>query len=122
MWIHVSILPRRNIPVKAYNEFNLTRIFIPSGVYYWMMDSCEHLKHAKENVLPKTPQGCEECLAIGDSWVHLRLCLTCGHIGCCDNSVNKHATKHFHATKHPVIKSYEKGENWKWCYIDEIMA
>ena len=85
------------------------------------MNSCIHLKQAKENIKPKTPQGCEECLKIGDSWVHLRLCLTCGHVGCCDQSKNKHATKHYNTTKHPVIKSYEPEENWKWCYIDEIM-
>lgn len=83
---------------------------------------CEHLKNAKDNIKPKTPGGCEECLKMGDRWVHLRLCLTCGHVGCCDSSKNKHATKHYHQTKHPVIKSFEKGENWKWCYIDELIA
>lgn len=86
------------------------------------MNSCEHLKDAKEDVAAKTPAGCEECLMIGDTWVHLRLCLTCGHVGCCDSSKNKHATKHFHETKHPVIKSFEPGESWKWCYIDELMS
>jgi uncharacterized UBP type Zn finger protein len=70
---------------------------------------------------PRTPGGCEECLAIGDEWVHLRLCETCGHVGCCDSSKNKHATKHFHATQHPVIRSLEPGEFWKWCYVDEAM-
>lgn len=69
---------------------------------------------------PNTPNGCEECLATKDTWVHLRLCLTCGHVGCCDDSKNKHATKHFKKTKHPVIKSFEKGENWKYCYLDDI--
>ena len=71
-------------------------------------------------VKPKT-KGCEECLKLGDHWVHLRLCLTCGHVGCCDSSQNKHPTKHFHATKHPVIRSQEPGENWMWCYVDEVM-
>ncbi len=84
------------------------------------MDTCTHLKKAKDNVIPKTPEGCEECLKMGDTWFHLRLCLTCGHVGCCDQSKNKHATKHFHATHHPVIKSFEKGGDWKWCFIDEI--
>ena len=79
---------------------------------------CQHLKDAKE-VEPNTPEGCEECLKMGDKWLHLRLCLTCGHVGCCDQSKNKHATKHFHETNHPVIKSFEKNENWKWCFIDE---
>jgi uncharacterized UBP type Zn finger protein len=64
--------------------------------------------------------GCEECLKIGDPWVHLRLCLGCGHVGCCDQSKNKHATKHFHATGHPLIRSDEPGEDWLWCYIDEV--
>jgi uncharacterized UBP type Zn finger protein len=70
---------------------------------------------------PRTPEGCEECLASGDTWVHLRLCEECGHVGCCDSSKNKHATKHYHATRHPVIRSLEPGENWKWCYADETI-
>ena len=80
---------------------------------------CPHVKQIR----PVTPtsDGCEECLTIGDQWVHLRLCLTCGHVGCCDSSKNQHATKHFHATGHPVIKSAEPGESWVWCYVDEIM-
>jgi len=86
-----------------------------------MQQVCEHLKEAKKEIKPKTPKGCEECLAMGDSWLHLRLCLTCGHVGCCDSSKNKHATKHYHSTKHPVIKSFEPGEEWKYCYIDELM-
>ena len=65
-------------------------------------------------------RGCEECLKTGDSWVHLRLCLICGHVGCCDSSKNKHATKHFRAIKHPIVKSLEPGENWGWCFIDEV--
>ncbi len=70
---------------------------------------------------PRTPDGCEECLVLGDEWVHLRLCETCGHVGCCDDSKNKHATKHYHATQHPVIRSLEPGEFWKWCYVDEAI-
>ena len=84
------------------------------------MDTCTHLREAKKNVKPNTPKGCAECLASGDSWTHLRLCLECGHVGCCDNSKNKHATKHFEETKHPVIKSLQPGETWKWCYVDEL--
>jgi uncharacterized UBP type Zn finger protein len=64
-------------------------------------------------------KGCEECLKIGDTWVHLRICLICGHVGCCDQSKNKHATKHFKETSHPIIQSFQSGENWKYCYIDE---
>jgi len=64
--------------------------------------------------------GCEECLKSGDRWVQLRLCLKCGHVGCCDSSPNKHATAHFHATGHPVMRTIEPGESWKWCYVDKI--
>ncbi len=63
---------------------------------------------------------CEECVKIGDTWVHLRLCLICGHVGCCDSSKNKHATKHFHAVGHPLIRSIEPGERWIWCYVDQV--
>ena len=82
---------------------------------------CIHLKKAK-TAKPNTPNGCEECLEVGDEWVHLRLCLTCGHVGCCDSSKNKHATKHFKKTKHPVIKSFEPGVEWKYCYADDIFV
>lgn len=84
-------------------------------------NTCEHIEAVNRDTKPHTTKGCEDCLKIGDTWVHLRLCLSCGHVGCCDNSKNKHATKHFHETKHPVIKSFEPGENWLWCYVDEIM-
>ena len=84
-----------------------------------MAKSCEHTDHLR----PVTPHsdGCEECLVAGDDWVHLRLCLTCGHVGCCDDSKNKHATAHFHSTAHPVIESLEPGETWRWCYVDEFL-
>ena len=84
-----------------------------------MATTCTHLDQVRD-VEPRTPQGCEECLKMNGRWVHLRLCLTCGHVGCCDNSPNKHATKHYHATKHPIIKSFEPGEDWGWCYVDEL--
>ena len=86
------------------------------------MEACEHLKKANKKIAPKTSEGCEECLKMGDTWVHLRLCLNCGHVGCCDNSKNKHATKHYNKTKHPVIKSFEPGEDWRYCYIDDIIV
>jgi uncharacterized UBP type Zn finger protein len=79
---------------------------------------CGHFVQVRD-VVPSAV-GCEDCLKIGDEWVNLRLCLTCGHVGCCDNSKNKHATKHYHATHHPVIVSYEEGESWLWCYVDEV--
>ena len=66
-------------------------------------------------------QGCQECLAAGSAWVHLRLCMLCGHVGCCDSSPNRHATKHFEATGHPVVRSLEPGEDWGWCYEDEVV-
>lgn len=81
---------------------------------------CSHLDHIR-TVVPNTPDGCEECLKTGSDWVHLRQCLECGHIGCCDSSPNTHATKHFQATKHPIIQSFQPGETWKWCYVDELM-
>ncbi len=82
--------------------------------------SCEHIGHVKP--LPPKTQGCEECLKSGSSWVHLRLCLTCGHVGCCDSSPNRHATKHFQHSHHPVIASFEPDERWAWCFVDEEAA
>ena len=79
--------------------------------------NCQHLEALKP-VRPNS-KGCEECLRTGDSWVHLRLCLSCGHVGCCDSSRNKHATAHFRRTQHPVVRSLEPGETWGWCYVDE---
>jgi CPA2 family monovalent cation:H+ antiporter-2 len=79
--------------------------------------ACSHLSQIKK-VFPSAP-GCEDCLRTGDKWVHLRICLSCGHMGCCDDSKNKHATAHFHETEHPIIKSMEPGEDWTWCYADE---
>jgi uncharacterized UBP type Zn finger protein len=83
-----------------------------------MAPACNHLKFVRTST-PKS-DGCEECLAMGDTWVHLRLCRTCGHVGCCDDSKNKHATKHFRSTHHPIITSLEPGEDWSWCYVDEV--
>ncbi len=82
------------------------------------MEACTHLDQIRQ-VTPGTPDGCEECLKMGADWVHLRLCLECGHVGCCDSSKNKHATQHFHKTKHPIMRSFEPGEKWGWCYVDQ---
>ncbi len=79
---------------------------------------CSHLQMIQE-VTPHTT-GCEECLAMGDTWVHLRICKICGHVGCCDDSKNQHATKHFHATGHPIMQSIEPGEDWMWCFVDHV--
>jgi uncharacterized UBP type Zn finger protein len=85
-----------------------------------MSPTCSHLQKAKD--AQANSKGCEECLKMGDTWVHLRLCLACGHVGCCDSSKNKHATKHYHATEHPVIRSFEPGERWRYCYVDELFV
>ncbi len=82
---------------------------------------CEHVATVKIHEVPRPARGCEECLKIGSRWVHLRECLECGHVGCCDSSPNKHATGHFHGTKHPIMASAEPGETWCWCYVDERM-
>ena len=79
---------------------------------------CKHLDQ-NQNQVQSIP-GITHFLRMGDTWVHLRLCLTCGHVGCCDNSKNKHATKHFKSTGHPIIKSFEPGEDWMWCYVDKV--
>jgi uncharacterized UBP type Zn finger protein len=79
---------------------------------------CTHL-NTVEAVTPSA-DGCEECLAMGDTWVHLRLCRSCGHVGCCDDSKNRHARAHFRKSGHPIITSFEPGEDWSWCFIDEI--
>ena len=81
---------------------------------------CEH--EAGLTPVAARTSGCEECLTSGSDWVHLRLCLTCGHVGCCDSSPGKHATRHAHEAHHPVMASYEPGERWAWCYVDEAQV
>jgi uncharacterized UBP type Zn finger protein len=83
-----------------------------------MAQTCNHVEQV-DDPEPRS-EGCEECLKMGDTWVHLRRCLSCGHVGCCDSSRNKHATKHFRSTQHPVIQSFEPQEDWVWCYVDEL--
>jgi uncharacterized UBP type Zn finger protein len=84
-----------------------------------MSDPCPHVDEIK-NVAPRTPEGCGECLATRGRWVQLRLCLTCGHVGCCDSSPGKHATTHFRKTRHPLIRSFEPGGDWAYCYVDDL--
>jgi CPA1 family monovalent cation:H+ antiporter len=86
------------------------------------LSGCEHLAKLVVPPEPRTPDGCEDCLAQGTEWVHLRLCMTCGHVGCCDSSQYKHATAHHHETNHPVIRSFEPGEGWRWCFPDELIG
>lgn len=85
-----------------------------------MNPQCSHL--GQVNPVSKPARVCEDCIKIGDNWVHLRQCLVCGHVGCCDSSKNKHATRHFRESGHPIMHSAEPGEHWVWCYVDEAMV
>ena len=102
-------------PMGNLNEALMRLRNSPSGG-----ESCSHLDQI-QTVNPSAA-GCEECLKTGDSWVHLRMCLVCGHVGCCDDSMNTYATKHFHATGHPIMQSVEPGEDWRWCFVDQRMV
>jgi uncharacterized UBP type Zn finger protein len=84
------------------------------------MATCTHLDTITVRELPERVAGCEDCLREGTVWLHLRICLECGHVGCCDNSPRKHATAHFRGDGHPLIRSLEPGEDWSWCYIDQL--
>jgi hypothetical protein len=87
-----------------------------------MSNSCSHLNTIEGVGGPRpAAEGCVECLAMGGRWVHLRRCLQCGHIGCCDSSPNRHATAHFHEVAHPLIQSFEPGEEWVSCFVDDVM-
>jgi hypothetical protein len=83
------------------------------------MPLCSHLDQVKVEP-PANVEGCEDCLRTGDTWVHLRVCRTCGHVGCCDSSMNRHASKHAAASDHPIVTSLEPGEYWSWCYADQV--
>lgn len=85
-----------------------------------MSETCTHLDSIDPDAVPSA-QGCEDCLASGGRWVHLRMCSSCGHVGCCDSSPGKHATAHHGATEHPLVRSFEPGEEWFWCYPDELV-
>ncbi len=89
-----------------------------------MSYACKDLTATAKRTSPVVPSGhgCQECLASGGRWVHLRLCMACGHVGCCDNSPGKHATKHHHQSGHPVIRSFEPGEDWAYCFPDDAYA
>ena len=84
-----------------------------------MPDACSHLQLIDPEAEPSA-DGCEDCLRIGGQWVHLRMCLICGHVGCCDQSPNRHATAHWHAEGHPLVRSSEPGEDWAYCYPDDL--
>lgn len=84
------------------------------------MPSCTHLDQVRIDQLPESVEGCEDCLASGGLWLHLRICLECGKVGCCDDSPNRHARAHAHESGHPLIRSLEPGEEWSWCFLDGV--
>ncbi|WP_320668719.1 UBP-type zinc finger domain-containing protein [Patulibacter defluvii] len=84
------------------------------------MPACTHADHVRITELPEAVDGCEQCLAVGGGWVHLRICLECGHVGCCDSSPGRHASAHAAESGHPLIRSIEPGERWSWCFVDEV--
>ena len=84
------------------------------------MATCSHLDHVKVTELPASVPGCQDCLAVGDPWLHLRICLECGKVGCCDDSPNRHASRHAREDAHPLIRSLEPGETWSWCFVVDI--
>ena len=86
------------------------------------MTSCTHVAELPAEPAPGSTSGCQECLAAGTSWVHLRECLTCGRIGCCDSSPQRHASRHAAEVGHPVIRSFEPGEDWRWCFVDQAIV
>ena len=85
------------------------------------MDACSHLGHVRLTELPESVAGCGACLRTGDPWLHLRICLECGEVGCCDSSPNRHATAHARESGHPIMRSLQPGEEWAWCYEDEVV-
>ncbi|MGH3446048.1 MAG: Na+/H+ antiporter [Nocardioidaceae bacterium] len=112
--IEETMLDRRGSVNVGDREADLTPPDMHTG--------CEHMTDLAEPPKPQTPDGCADCLAEGAAWVHLRLCMTCGHVGCCDSSVGKHGTLHFEQSAHPVIRSFEPGEAWRWCYLDDVLG
>ena len=84
------------------------------------MPTCTHLDQVQITRLPESVEGCEDCLAKGDGWVHLRICLECGKVGCCDDSPNRHASRHAQTSGHPLIRSLQPGEEWSWCFLDDV--
>ena len=85
-----------------------------------MSDACSHLDQIDLQIEPDSTEGCSECIAIGSGWVHLRMCMSCGHVACCDTSPNRHASKHAASSGHPIVRSLEPGEDWLWCFEDEL--
>jgi monovalent cation/hydrogen antiporter len=111
----LDVRAQRREEVKASQETSEHTVVGPEA-------SCEHLEHAPNDTTPTVEGACEDCLREGTSWVHLRLCLECGHMGCCDSSPMRHATGHFQDTGHPVMRAAEPGEAWRWCYVDSRLG
>ena len=111
---------RRPSETRAKKESSPTRIEGGDIGLRRITKSCTHLDEIRD--VEPSAQDCEGCLKTGDRWVHLRECLICGHVGCCDASPNRHATKHFHTTRHPIVRSFEPGEDWRWCYVDQMLV
>ena len=107
---------------RADRPLGLFRRLIRAGQAPRSPEQCVHLRDARTDVVPRTPGRCEDHQPEDGAWVHLRLCLTCGHVGCCDSSRPRHATAHYEATGHPVIRSHEVDEDWRWCYVDELLG
>lgn len=84
------------------------------------MPGCTHLDSVELTELPPSVEGCEDCLASGGAWCHLRICLSCGHVGCCDSSPGRHASAHAKSSGHPIMRSIQPGEDWSWCFVDEV--
>ena len=116
----LEVLITLDDPVETDEEdfFNHQAVEQGTGTIL-LVKGCSHLSEIR-NVDPNTTNGCEGCLTVGDEWVHLRVCDTCGHVGCCNNSKNKHSTRHFLETNHPIIRSLEPGEYWAWCFMDDL--
>jgi ubiquitin-hydrolase Zn-finger-containing protein len=105
------------IPVVAPYEFSWSTTV--GTIAVMMTPGCSHIDTIVADVAPSS-NGCEDCLRIGGHWMHLRRCTACGHVGCCDSSPMKHATAHFHESGHPIVQSFEPGEDWLWCYADDV--
>ena len=113
--VEESMIDRRDARAEPIQDKTL---FTPSQ----SAGACPDLANASDTVTPNSTEGCQDCLREGLRWVHLRLCLTCGDVGCCDSSVGKHADRHFAEAGHPVMRSIEPGEAWRWCYVDSMLG
>jgi CPA1 family monovalent cation:H+ antiporter len=124
-----SVLTMLDVEESLLDRVALDRREVPDALHPEGLGAlCSHLREAARHgqdghaVSARTPEGCGACLVEGTAWVHLRLCLTCGEVGCCDSSPRRHARRHFEATGHPVMRSFEPGEAWRWCFVDDQLG